>query len=577
MGVLGLGGVAWLAHDMALQHALLRMQEEAARQLDVEAARLDGQILRLDYLPPLLETSPDVMRLLDAPTDPALRDSVNRYLESLNAIAGSDTLYVLDLAGTGLAAADFARPSTPIGRDLSYRPYLRDALEKGRGAFYGVGITSARAGYYISYALKKNGSTRGVSTVKVDLQPVEAEWRSLPGEMLLFDEHGIVILTSHDAWRYRPRVALSDAERLEAARAHRYGDAGLVPLDWREIGRIDARASQVSLEGRSYLASDQVLNRGRWRLVLLHDEQPAETVARWSSASAVLAAVAIVLAGYVAALRRRGIRQRLANREALQAAYESLEAKVQERTAELRAAQAELVHAEKLAALGQMSAGLVHEFNQPLAAMRTLSDNAVVLLERERHGEARDNLVRIGPLVERIARLTNQLRGFAYKSQASFGVVRVRDVVDRSLALLSERTRKLTVEVVVRVEPDALELEAEPTRLEQVFINLIGNALDALEGAERRKIEVVATPWHGGRCIVVRNSGPPIPPDILPRLFEPFVTSKPPGKGLGLGLTISAHIVREFGGRLRARNLSPSGVEFSMDFPSASGPATADE
>ena len=206
LGCLGLALIAiaaWVAHEFALQRALQRLHEAAQQRLEVEAARLDGQLSRFEYLPSLLETSPDVLRLFAAPGDTALRQSVSHYLKALNAIAGADNLYVLDVSGMALASADFEHPGTPVGQDLSYRPYMRDAMARGRGAFYGVGITSGRAGYYLSYALPAR-EVRGVATVKVNLEAIEQEWRDLPGEMLMLDEQQVVILASRGVLEVPP-------------------------------------------------------------------------------------------------------------------------------------------------------------------------------------------------------------------------------------------------------------------------------------------------------------------------------------------------------------------------------------
>jgi two-component system C4-dicarboxylate transport sensor histidine kinase DctB len=565
--------VAWAAHALALQRGLQRLSESAQQRLEAEAARLDGQLARFEYLPSLLETSPQVLRLLAMPSDGASRESVSRYLQSLNAIAGADNLYVLDRSGTALAAADFEQPGTPVGQDLSYRPYMRDALAHGRGAFYGVGITSARAGYYLSYALPARGDVRGVATVKVDLQAMERQWRELPGQLLMLDEHQVVILASRATWKYRPLAPLPAEAREEASRARRYGTADLAPLDWQMRERIDERAMRVLVDARPYLVSEHAVNRGRWRLLLLDDERPASAAAASAAVSAGLGAAVLLLAATLAVQRRREIRQRLANREALQAAHDSLELKVQERTAELRAAQNELVHAGKLAVLGQMSAGMVHELNQPLAALHTLSDNAALLIERGRLAEASDNLARIVQLVHRLGRLTGQLKVFAHKSSEAARPVSVHKAIQEAVALVAARLRDGGIEVSIQVEPRSLAVAGDETRLEQVLANLLGNAIDALDGAQVRRVDILAAS-RGRVCeIVVRNSGPCIDPAILPRLFEPFVTSKPPGKGLGLGLVISAHIVRAFGGSLRAMNLSPAGAEFTIELPCAVEPA----
>ena len=284
-----------------------------------------------------------------------------------------------------------------------------------------------------------------------------------------------------------------------------------------------------------------------------------------------LACIVALLAAGLVVQRRRAIKQRLANQAALQAANDMLEIRVQERTAELRAAQDELVHAGKLAALGQMSAGMVHELNQPLAALQTAADNAILLVDRGSIGDARGNLTRIGELIRRLGRLTGQLRIFAYKSSSPLDVVSIEQAVAESLKIVAARVKEGGVDVSTDIDA-SLCVVADQTRLEQLLCNIVANALDAVESVEQKSILIRATGEDGqtARCrIAISNSGPAIASDVLQRMFEPFVTTKPAGKGLGLGLMLSNHIARSFGGELRARNLMPSGAEFVVILPLA--------
>ncbi|WP_365858821.1 ATP-binding protein [Bradyrhizobium sp.] len=551
---------------MAFQRGLDHLHVAAQQRLAMEAARLDGHLSRFEYLPSLLETSPSVFRLLAAPADAALQHSVSLYLKSINLLAGADNLYVLGVSGDTLAAADFEEPGTPVGQNLSYRPYVSEALAKGRGAFFGVGITSARAGYYLSYALKEGGATRGVATVKVNLDSFERAWRDIDSDIILLDERQVAILASRDGWRYRPMAPLSAQMRDEISRSKPYGNHDLTPLGWTVVAR-----SRVTTEsGTAYTVSEFPINRGLWKLVLLDDEAPTRQTALVIGGMSGLASMVALLAAGLVLQRRREIRQRLANQAALQAAHDMLETRVQERTAELRAAQDELVHAGKLAALGQMSAGIVHELNQPLAALQTAADNAISYVDRGSIGDARGNLTRIGELVRRLGRLTSQLRVFAYKSSSPLDTVSVEHAMAESLKILAGRVKDGGVDVVTGIDADLCVL-ADQTRLEQLFCNIVANALDAVESVERKSILIRATRELGqaARCrIAISNSGPAIASDVLQRMFEPFVTTKPAGKGLGLGLMLSNHIARSFGGELHARNL-PDGAEFVVILPLA--------
>jgi two-component system C4-dicarboxylate transport sensor histidine kinase DctB len=563
---------SWLGYAATLRRGLDHLHAAAQQRLAVEAARLDGYLSRFEYLPSLLETSPNVFRLLAAPDDPALQQTVSLYLKSINLLAGADNLYVLGVSGATLAAADFDRPGTPFGENLSYRPYMSEALASGRGAFFGVGITSARAGYYLSYALKDGGTTKGVATVKVNLDSFERAWRNIESDILLVDARQVTILASRDEWRYRPMAPLSLQMRDDIARSKPYGNHNLAPLGWTFVAQSESGAARITTEnGTAYTVSELPINRGLWKLVLLDDEAPTRQTALIIGAMSGLASVVALLALGLVEQRRREIKQRLASQAALQAANDMLETRVQERTAELRATQDELVHAGKLAALGQMSAGIVHELNQPLAALQTAADNAILLVDRGSIGDARGNLTRIGELVRRLGRLTSQLRVFAYKSSSPLDTVSVEHAVAESLKILAGRVKEAGVAVVTDIDAK-LCVAADQTRLEQLLCNIVANALDAVESVERKSVLIRATREEGqtARCrIAISNSGPAIASDVVERMFEPFVTTKPAGKGLGLGLMLSNHIARSFGGELHARNLMPSGAEFVVILPLA--------
>ena len=558
-----IGASALLAHDAAMNSGLDRLRTGAGHRLDMVGAGLESDLARFEYLPSLLEMTPSVLALLDAPANAALRGEVNSYLQGVNATAGASNLYVLDRSGVALAASDWNDPGTPVGTDLSFRPYVKDALAKGRGRFYGVGITSKRAGYYLSYALQHEGGQRGVAAVKVDLEEAERVWKNLPGNVLLADERGVVILSSRPEWKFRPLSPLPQSALADIASTRPYGDAALEPLHWRESGA----GAMVRLGDTDYVTSERPLRRTGWRLVALDELAPVQGDARNLAIIAALATSVLLLLFTVLWQRQRAVRYKLANRAALQAAHDNLEAKVLERTAELQAAQGELVHSGKMAALGQMSAGMVHELNQPLGALRTLSDNACVLLDQNRLPDVRGNLQRIAHLVDRLGRLTHQLKAFAHKRTSSGEPVRLSQVVSNAQFIVSQRLRDNGVELLIEI-PSGLTVLAEDARLEQVLVNLLGNAIDAVCTSPTRFVRVTAALSGEGedRCrILVCDSGPGIRGDILPRLFEPFITSKPAGAGLGLGLMISAHILREWGGSVRAHNMEGGGACFAIE------------
>jgi two-component system C4-dicarboxylate transport sensor histidine kinase DctB len=219
---------------------------------------------------------------------------------------------------------------------------------------------------------------------------------------------------------------------------------------------------------------------------------------------------------------------------------------------------------------------VVHELNQPLTAMRTLSESAGILLDRNRLDDVRGNLERIRNMVDRLARLTSQLKTFAHKSELPLAPLLLSQAIADAQVIVADASKKVRVTVQVDVQPATLSVMAEEAALGSVLANLMRNAIDAMQDAPLRTLRLEARHKGGpaadadGRVLLsVTDTGPGIHPDILPRLFEPFVTRKPAGSGLGLGLVISAQLVRAMDGTLRAANLETGGACFVIDLPAA--------
>lgn len=558
---------AYMGHEAALQTGLSRLRDAAQHRLDLVVTGLDAHLAGFEYLPALLEMTPVVPALLDAPADPDLRDGVNRYLKEVAASVGAEMLYVLEAGGTSVAASDWDQPGTSYGQDYSFRPYMRDAVTQGRGRFYGVGITSGKPGYYLAYALRRGEQLRGVMTVKVNLDEAERTWRNLPGNVLLVDERGVVILSTLGDLKYRPLAPLDAKQQAEVQLARAYGQASLQPLEWTTLKTLAADVQLVALDGRDHLASTRTLQHSPWQLVVLDELEPVRVAARYAAITASLAMAVLVLVAVTLRQRRRSVRHKLASQAALQAAHDSLESTVVARTAQLRAAQGELVHAGKLAAMGQMSAGMVHELNQPLTALRTLSDSAAILLEKGRADDVRSNLRRITGMVDRLTRLTAQLKTFAHKSDTPLAHVVVTRSIADARAMLESELQEHGIRLEIDVQPIGLSLVTDEAALSGVLVNLMRNAVDAMKAAPQRGLRVQARAQGGRMILSVADTGHGIRPDILGRLFEPFVTSKPAGAGLGLGLVISEQLVRGAGGALRAANRDEGGAIFTIDLP----------
>jgi len=339
-------------------------------------------------------------------------------------------------------------------------------------------------------------------------------------------------------------------------------------------------------QGPPMLAQQSALPGTDWQLTLLTNTSQARLAALNSAALAGVLTAFILLLGAAWNVRRRIIGERLAARAALEAANSELERKVAERTADLsstnqrlqaevaerirteavlRQAQDGLLQAGKLAAVGQMSTGIAHELNQPLAALRTISGNTGKFLERGDYDTARANLRTIIGLVERMGRITGALKSFARKSNGT-RQAELAQAVDNALFLLDTRIAAVHPSLHREVEPGLL-VACDPNRLEQVLVNLVGNALDAVTGREQPMISLHAHVTGGMAHLTVRDNGPGLSEEAFSRLFEPFFTTKPAGEGLGLGLTLSAGILNENGGSLSASNHPDGGACFTLVLP----------
>jgi two-component system, NtrC family, C4-dicarboxylate transport sensor histidine kinase DctB len=232
-----------------------------------------------------------------------------------------------------------------------------------------------------------------------------------------------------------------------------------------------------------------------------------------------------------------------------------------------RRTQNDLVQSAKLAALGHLSAGIAHELNQPLNAIRSQAHNALVLLERGDASGADSALKKVQDLTSRAGLVVNQLRRFARRSELTLKPVSMREAINGASLILASRLKETGVRLKVQMKHDHIA-EADEIRLQQVFVNLIGNAIDAISGRSDPRINVACEQRNNVIRITVADNGPGLADEVAASLFDPFVTTKPPGEGVGLGLTISYNLVRDFGGALSAQS-SAEGASFIIELRAA--------
>jgi two-component system, NtrC family, C4-dicarboxylate transport sensor histidine kinase DctB len=600
---LALGGVLLAAATLsaylvAERVAIASLRAATSRQQDLYVANLESEMRRYEYLPGVVGADPRVIELLARSPDDARRQVVDSQLEAVAALTGAAAIYVMDLHGMTLSASNWRMADSFVDMQFAYRPYFQDAANGRAGRFYGIGTVSRRPGYYFANAVRDGGRIVGVTAVKVDLDKLDEKWGRSGEHVGVVDGNGVVFLASDPQWRFKTLRSLSaqTLDRLAATRQY-WKPGSLAPLGLSDERVIDPRTAIVSvLPGASaalHLSGDRYMIHGTrvpgtdWQLFVMADMRPAFATARLGAVLTGLSLVLLATVGLYLRQRARFAAQADAARGALQRANDELEHKVHARTeavtqanrhlqveigerrrAEdmLRATLQDLVQTAKMAALGRMSTSITHELNQPLAALQTLSENTAKLLDRSMFEEAKANLDMIARMVGRMGLITGQLKKFARRSDVELVPVQLDAVLADALFLLNQSVRERSIRLVTHVPDGGVWALCNANRLEQVLVNLVSNAADAVEHLEAGVVEVTIRRGPGAAFVEVDDNGPGLDAAAAAHLFEPFHTTKAQGAGLGLGLAISSDIVRHFGGSLSAdRSERLGGARFSVE------------
>jgi len=532
-----------------------RFTESTRNRAELRIALYSGNLMaelrQNAIVPQLLARDPELISALERSNYSLSTQRLISFVEEI----GAASLMLFDVDGRTVAATDRNR----IGSGHKSEDYFVNAIRTAATIFSTIKLETGGYRFVYSRRIQNGGATLGVIAVEVDLQKFERAWAGISDAVIVTDSTGEIVLATTPLWR-----GLTEVEAL----------ASHTPQNAIERA-IKATADWTALPPDAYLQGEGVMRleskipfRG-WRMTSYTTYASVRERVNAVLALEVMAfAILLALTFYFLSRRTAG---RLAIFQRESAKLRALNAALQREIAERKRVQETLAVAEqtleqssKLAALGEMSAAVSHELNQPLAAMKTYLAGAGLLLKRNRPDEALSSFGRIDDLIERMGAITRQLKSYARKGQEAFSPVDMASALASSLSMMEPQLRQRQVEIA-RILPDQpVVVMGDRMRIEQVMVNLLRNALDATKTQRMPKVEIILSAGETA-TLTVRDNGPGI--ENLDALFEPFYTTKQPGDGVGLGLAISSGIVNDLGGRLTARNGQSGGAVFEMQLP----------
>jgi two-component system C4-dicarboxylate transport sensor histidine kinase DctB len=540
----------WITNVWLTQRYTETTRNRAELRVALYSGNLISELQRNSVVPLLLSRDPALINALNSDDYSQSSARLITYRDEI----GAASLLLLDESGRAVAVTDRER----LGTTHRAERYFVNALRSSDTVF--TTVRTEAGGYEFTYSRKieANGELIGVIVVEVDLQKFESGWAGISDAVLVSDSEGHIILSTEPRWR-----GLTEAEALATISA---------PSAIRRA--IQATADWAALPSDAFLGSAVMRQEARipfqgWRMASFTTHASVREKVNGFLALEIMGfAILLAITFYVISRRAtsRSVIFQLESAELrqLNTALQREIAERQKAEKSLQVAEQTLAQSSKLAALGEMSAAVSHELNQPLAAMKTYLAGAKLLLQRNRPEEALSSFQRIDDLIERMGAITRQLKSYARKGGDAFEPLDTRLCVSAALSMMEPQLKRRHVRITRNIPQDPVMVMGDRLRLEQVLINLLRNAIDATKTQDDPQVDIILSGGDAAR-ITVRDNGGGV--EDLENLFEPFYTTKAPGDGVGLGLAISSGIVNDFGGRLTARNGQDGGAAFEVELP----------
>ena len=577
--------VIYWAHYGVVEHHTNNLRLKASESLGIYQNNLNNELTRFSFLPYVVARDEQLIKW--SFNEPS---KANEALENIVKASGTTNLYILDNKGTTLASSNWRSDVSFVGKNFAFRPYFLDAMSGNNGYFFGIGTTSKLPGFYISSPVRNGENIIAVAVTKLNLSALEKSWKDSGETIFVTNEDGVVILSSESEWKYHALLPLSQLQKEKIKKQKQFAGLKLDLL----TGQPQKNINNIDIDGTPFLYETVSIDSANWKIHYLLPKTNITqlTIITWAKTGSI----AMGLIAFLLLLRLIQSRWRLkiSRQESidLRKLNDQLTIEIAQRheiEKELLIAQKDIKRTSKLAAMGQLSASIIHELGQPLSAMKNYIASAQLPPKK---GETSANneksiLPKLDALVIRMTKISKQLKFFMRINERELQIFDIKDSLHKALELLSSDLKKDGIKLTTNYEEKSFMVRAGKVRMEQVFTNLINNARFALHESEKKLItinietadnealafnlltttEAWKSPVKKILKVIIKDTGKGMSEDTLQALFDPFYTTKPSGISLGLGLTISSNIIHEFNGTLTAMNNPDQGASFIITLP----------
>ncbi len=590
--VIGLLLAIELTQVIGLRHAYQQMHQQSSQQLASLVSYIENILGRFEKIPEVLSKHPLLAQVLTSPDDQSNVIRLNQLLAEIRTMTQASDIYLINSAGITVSASNYQLDTSFIGMDFTFRPYFQQAMQGGLSRYYAVGLSSAKRGFYYAYPVIAQGDIVGVIALKISIAQIEQQYKKTlltdSFNFLIVAPDDVVFISDREEWRLKTIGELSASKRAKIIAAKRYTDKSITALNVFDISNhylpkgLDSKLLQISSKHKQeqVFAMQTLMKAANWQVHLWSSLAP---IKKQRALLIILSACGYLLVVFLLLFAN----ERLKNARRLKQSQQLLEQKVKERTADLSASnvklleeiaqrkqaqtqvekmQEELIQSEKLAVIGSMSAGINHEINQPLTALRSYSENALAYQERNMTDKVKKNLTLIVGLVDRLSDIVSQFNSFSKKSTGVASLVNVHASIMAALSIVKHQAKTASVKLILTPCSEELHIFGDAVRFEQVLVNLLSNAIQALSEQEDKQVTISTYENNALVFIEIRDNGPGILADNIDRIFEAFFTTKE-NFGLGLGLSISHRIIESMQGQLKVSNHQEGGAVFTISLP----------